>query len=89
MVDNLSPLKTRKRLPGHRAVEKGVGQFLPGEGSGRNNLVGGKPALSARQLRTTAVGNYLFPAINKIILRKAREKEQLGSFMQASSISCS
>ena len=89
MVDNLSPPKTKKRLSGHRVVAKAVGQFLPGEGSGRNNQVGGKAALSALQLRSAAVGNYLFSARNKIILRRTREKEQLGSFMQASSISCS
>lgn len=70
-------------------VAKAVRQFLPGEDSGRNNLVGGKLALSALQLRSLAVGNYLFLVINKIILRRTREKEQLGSFMQASSISCS
>lgn len=80
---------TKKRLSGHRVVAKAVRQFLPGEDSGRNNLVGGKAALSALQLRSAAVGNYLFPAINKIIPRRTREKEQLGSFMQVSSISCS
>lgn len=64
-------------LGGHRALEKETWRCLPGEYSGRSDLVGGS-ALSAPQLRNTAVGNYFFfLAINKIILR-TRQKELLG-----------
>lgn len=43
------------------------------------NWVGGRTALSCLQLRNTAVGNYLFLAINKKrSLRTTREKIQFG-----------
>lgn len=71
-------------LGGHRAVEKGVGRFLLGVCSANRDLVGGSAAFRALQLRDTAVGNYFFLAINKIILRRTRwGKSNWGSFTYA------
>lgn len=62
-------------------MEKGVRRFLPGVCSASRDPVGGSAALSALQLRNTAVGNYFFLAINKIILRRTRwGKSSWGSF---------
>lgn len=60
-----------------------MSQAIPTREMHTEDLVGGSAALSALSLSNTAVGNYFFLAINKMILRRRKKKRQSnwGSFI--------